>query len=86
MTDERPLSDRLVALSGELGHMVSSEVHAGLRDMALEARRLERFADEIVSEAQEDERISRGLHPLGEDVTTIVARARRLSSTEGSLR
>lgn len=92
MSDEHPLSEQIQAISGELV-MVSASHCEQLALLAIEvraleqrARRLEVFADEIVAEAQEDERISRGFHPVVEDVTPIIARARRLSAIDGPMR
>ena len=53
MSDTRPLSDRLQDMAGEVV-MMSASLHMRLCRAAMEARRMERFADEIVSNAREE--------------------------------
>jgi len=64
-------STELETIAARIAHVAPEQSHR-LRSLAIEVRKLERFADEIVSEAHEDERLSRGLRPVREIIEPIV--------------
>lgn len=78
------LSATLHAMAGEVV-MVSTDLHRRLIAAAADARKLERFVDEIVEDARADERLKHGLRPVGEVVETLLERGLRLAHTEGPL-
>lgn len=58
------------------------DAYERLHRLAREVRRLERFADEIVANARQDEILARGPRPIVEFTDPLLERAIRLSSQE----
>jgi hypothetical protein len=79
------LSATLHAMAGEVV-LASPDLSRRLIAASLEARKLERFVDEVVADAQADEMLKHGLRPIGEVVETLLERGLRLASIDGPLR
>lgn len=74
-------SDELIKIANTL-ILVDPDAFERLHRIARDVRKLERFADEIVANARQDEILASGLRPIVEFTDPLLERAIRLSSQE----